>query len=603
MRRPVGVEGSGIFMVVTAVAAASLVMLCPPTAVAVPPVTDTAFLDEDRGIRFLGLGVGARAGTRVASLGDVNGNGADDIIISAPFTTVEGVFGVGVCYVVFGSPDGDLPPVIDVAQLDGTNGFRIVGSTLTPVRLGLSVAGAGDINGDGYMDIMIGSPDPRQNPTTSGVVHVIYGGPDVGAGGEILLSQLDGKNGFVMIGETIGDGFGFSVAGVGDVNGDGVDDMLIGAPSVSVNGLPVAGAAYVVFGGDSIEETLDGRHGFVASELTGENGYMVRGIAFGDNTGVAVAGAGDVNGDGVNDFMISAPEARGLPLNRIGDVYLLYGGADVGASGALDLGDLQPSQGVILRGADFGDLTGWGLGAGDVTNDGSPDLLIGAPTATPEGERSGRVFVVRTATADLASGEVMLGQLDGVNGFIVNGARGDTPDEPGDTAGFNIVAADIDGDGIEDLIIAAPSASGFRFGAGAVHVLFGRSGLGSEGVIELADFNPSDRAIIHGPANAAVFSRGMAAVGDFNGDGVADVLAGTPGVHGPGGVESGGAILLFGIQPIPGDVNCDGVVNSYDLSMLLGLWGTDDRRADFNRDGVVNSSDLGILLSHWGERR
>ena len=142
--------------------------------------------------------------------------------------------------------------VVELSDLDGSNGFvlnGIDGSEDGGDSSGRSVSGAGDINGDGVDDLIIGAPGLFS--TDNGESYVVFGGSDVGAGGEIELSALDGSDGFVLNGIDVGDFSGQSVSGAGDLNGDGVDDLIIGAVNASPNG-SYSGESYVVFGGSGV---------------------------------------------------------------------------------------------------------------------------------------------------------------------------------------------------------------------------------------------------------------------------------------------------------------------------------------------------------------
>ena len=161
---------------------------------------------------------------------------------------------------------------------------------------------AGDVNGDGVDDLLIGAFGADPNGIYSGASYVVFGGAGVGSGGNIELSALDGTNGFRLSGVAAYDYSGRAVSTAGDVNGDGVDDLLIGADRADPNG-DFSGASYVVFGGAGV-----GSGGNLElSALDGTNGFRLSGVAAGDLSGLAVSTAGDVNGDGVDDLLIGAP--------------------------------------------------------------------------------------------------------------------------------------------------------------------------------------------------------------------------------------------------------------------------------------------------------
>ena len=152
----------------------------------------------------------------------------------------------GKSYVIFGQASG-FPRFFNVANLNGKNGFVVTGEAKGD-QSGYSVKGAGDVNGDGYNDIIIGAPYAANNDTKSGKSYVIYGGASKFPAAIDL--SLSNANGIVLIGEANGDRAGWSVSGAGDFNGDGIGDLLIGAPHADVdsNGMISVGKSYVVYG-------------------------------------------------------------------------------------------------------------------------------------------------------------------------------------------------------------------------------------------------------------------------------------------------------------------------------------------------------------------
>jgi FG-GAP repeat len=209
-----------------------------PPPIVTPPAS-LAELDGINGFRLDGIQVGDLSGRSVASAEDFNGDGFGDLIISAPRAAPNGISEAGQSYVVFGRASG-FSASLDLATLDGANGFRLDG--IDPFdRSGYSVAGAGagDVNGDGLADVVIGAHRGASDGYGAGESYVVFGRAS-GFGATLDLAILDGTNGFRLDGIDSYDHSGYSVASAGDVNGDGLNDLIVGTQ--------VVGESYVVFG-------------------------------------------------------------------------------------------------------------------------------------------------------------------------------------------------------------------------------------------------------------------------------------------------------------------------------------------------------------------
>ncbi|HEY9814554.1 MAG TPA: cadherin domain-containing protein [Candidatus Obscuribacterales bacterium] len=190
-------------------------------------------------------------------------------------------------------------PVLNLAGLDGSNGFRIDG-VARENRSGFSVSNAGDINSDGFDDLILGTPyaDPNDN-ADSGPSYVVFGRGSRFSS-TLNLSRLNGSNGFRIDGVAARDYSSYSVSSAGDINGDGVDDLILGADGVATNGRD-SGSSYVMFGREGgFSSTLN------PSSLNGSNGFRIDGVAEGDLSGFSVSSAGDINSDGIDDLIIGA---------------------------------------------------------------------------------------------------------------------------------------------------------------------------------------------------------------------------------------------------------------------------------------------------------
>lgn len=346
-----------------------------------------ADLDGTNGFKM--IGETGQVGYSVSSAGDINGDGVDDVVIGNPTSSQNGAFS-GRSYVVFGrilSSQGAFEPQVHLANLDGKSGFKIDGAM--DDFSGASVSSAGDINGDGIDDLVIGArwaPDGNQ----FGRYYVVFG-RNVATQGPFIspfqLSTIDGTNGFKLEGEREFDGFGdISVSNAGDVNDDGIDDLIIGASRADPNGVAEAGRSYVVFGKIG---------GFAASislgSLDGSNGFALNGDRALDESGGSVSNAGDVNGDGIADIVIGARLAGGGDAGRS---YVVFGRAG-GFPPEIELSDLDGATGFRILGETTGDNSGRPVSAaGDVNGDGFDDLIVGASLADPNGNFSGRSFII-----------------------------------------------------------------------------------------------------------------------------------------------------------------------------------------------------------------
>jgi len=408
-------------------------------------------------------------------LADITGDAVDDLILGAPYQD-SGATGAGAVYLITGPVTGDVS-VSDGIRIDGSavgeaagwslsagadfdsdsvgdlviGAYRLDGAVADlggayllagPITGAASVSDAfatllgeaeddaaawtldsGDLNGDDEADLLISAVDTNSGAGTVYVAH----GP---LSGSMRLWGAD----LALSGEASGDAAGYSAAFAGDLDGDGVDDLIVGAPYHSESAFE--GAAYVIYG----DALLSGTESLADADgvWLGESG--------GDAAGTVVTPWEDMDGDGYVEFLVGAPGLDG-DASDTGAVYVVSGPA----SGAMDLSDAT----ARLEGRSQDDAAGSALAsAGDLNGDGQADFLVGAPGTDRVVSGGGAAYVVH-------------GPLSGVGSLldadaVVYGAA------VGDAAGTTLLGGDLDGDGVDDALVGAPDA-----GNGELYILFG----------------------------------------------------------------------------------------------------------------------------------
>jgi len=264
---------------------------------------DLAALSPGEGFAIAGAADYDEAGRSLACAGDVNGDGFDDLIVGAAHA--DGY--AGAAWVVFGQAGG--PGAIDLGALGPGQGFALFGAG--GEQAGFSVASAGDLDGDGFGDLIIGAPYAEAG---AGRAYVVFG--HAGPFAAIDLASLSAAEGFAITGAAAGDHSGWSVAGGGDLNGDGFDDLVIGAPYAENGGGTDRGAAYVILGHNGTFEAID------LAAIPAAQGLVIRGESDYDQLGRSVAFSGDINNDGLDDLLVGAPYSG---AGDSGGAYIIYG--------------------------------------------------------------------------------------------------------------------------------------------------------------------------------------------------------------------------------------------------------------------------------------
>ena len=301
------------------------------------------------GYRIDGPFGGALAGNGVDAIGDMNLDGLADVLVGAPFA--------GAAYVVFGKAT---PTPVDLMTFDlapeAEQGFRIY--TYFPnASDGYSVAGAGDVNGDGRPDVIVGV---IPNDYSTGSAFVVFGKQDAMP----VDTRKPSEQSFKIKGVAEGERTGDSVGAAGDVNGDGLDDVIVGSHRTYSC---CRGRAVVLFGKSNTRQVSIGD--------LGRGGFKIAAPQELDSFGAFVGGVGDVNGDGLDDVAVGAPwlDYAGRGRTGPGGVFVVYGKTSATKVLTARLGD----RGLVIVGRRNQDLTGFVLGTpGDMNEDGVPDLMI-----------------------------------------------------------------------------------------------------------------------------------------------------------------------------------------------------------------------------------
>lgn len=448
---------------------------------------------------FTGEAADDAFGWSVSSAGDFDGDGYDDIVIGAWRSDAGGPQS-GKVYVYSGQSGATL------FEITGEQPGNELGGATSGVS-------SGDFNGDGYDDIIMGARFYSGVGSNSGRAYVFLGGP-----GPYPVSTGASSADMIISGEATGDRLGFSTSNAGDVNGDSYDDFIIGATQDYSGGTAV-GRAYVFFGRTG---PLPLAVSASAADIT------LIGEAAGYFFGLSVSGAGDVNSDGFDDMLVGAPQSETSGTG--GRAYIFLGG-----SGPFPKSILASDADVIFSGESTGDIFGVSSScAGDINADGHADVVVGASFNDAGGSNAGRAYVffggngafpsiMAAADADI----IFTGELaNGWFGSIVSGV------------------ADVNCDGAYDLLVSAtpwdfasPNDSGHAF-------LF----LGGFGPYPASVTASSADIVFTGEATGDLFGGSTSGAGDVNGDGCNDLIIGAP-KNDVGGLDAGRMYVYSCVPP------------------------------------------------------
>lgn len=392
---------------------------------------------------FYGGAAGDNFGYSASECGDINNDGISDFVIGEINSDQNGT-NSGRAYVFINSLTGT-----DLEDLVITGGG-------TGDELGNNVSDAGDVNGDGFDDVIVGVQNYNG---AAGRAYIYFGG-----------GTMDNVPDVTLNGVTAGDRFG-TTSGAGDVNGDGFDDVIVGAHGYS--GGSYHGRAYIFYGGSSMNSTVD---------------VLLPGASANDRFGFSVSKAGDVNSDGFADVIVGAYGYSGG--SNTGRASIFYGG-----------NPMNSSADVTITGPSSGEEFGYSVsGGGDFNGDGYSDVIVGSPNFG--GDHTGKATI-------FFGGNPMNSGSDG----ILTGASG------GDYFGYSVSdAGDVNGDGFSDVI---SGAFGYNSGIGRAYIYYGGISMNTTSDVSLTGITEND-----------YLGYAVSSAGDVNADGYSDVIAGTIGYNG-----------------------------------------------------------------------
>lgn len=448
------------------------------------------------GIGYKITGAGATLGQRISGAGDFNGDGIGDIVVSDHGISAQR----GRVYVLYGRREGG---DIDLSGFSAADGIAIDGENAND-RIGRrTVSSAGDVNNDGYDDILIGTIDKGG---LDGAFYLIFGGESPA---NVSLPPASPS-----IGVEIDGGFnyyaGHSSVGLGDINGDDIDDFAVG----SIYGpAPYRGRTHVIYGKDG---------GFPSASLslatvTGSEGFYIAGEDNTDYMGTTVAAPGDINGDGVRDILTG-----GYATSTDSDGYIIYGSTGTRA-------DIDTSGGVGAQGFEIsGSTNDWDLrstaGGGDFNGDGEMDFVL---ASSEFNSNTGRIVLFY---GDV--GTLTLGTPTADQGFILDGVSNYN-------SGNSTAMADVNGDGLADLLVGAYLADYSVANSGSAYLVFGQDGIPNTGAT-LAGYTGGTTGVrFDGTTNNGRLGT-SAALADVNGDNCIDILLGQP------NAGNGYAFIIYG---------------------------------------------------------
>ena len=453
-------------------------------------------------------------GTSIANIGDLNNDGINDIAVGAPHTQTD-IHYSGAIHILFMNNDGTVSDTIEINP-NTPNGPVLNNSD----SFGTSIANIGDLNNDGINDIAVGAPSDDTAGPDRGAIHILFMNND-GTVSDTIEINSNTTNGPVL---NNSDSFGTSIANIGDLNNDGINDIAVGAPSDDTAG-PDRGAIHILFMNNdgTVSDTIE-----INSNTT--NGPVLNNS---DSFGTSIANIGDLNGNGIDDIAVGTPFTH-TDILFTGAIHIMLMNDDGTVSDTIEINDNTPN-GPVLNNSDFFGTSIANIG--DLNNDGINDIAVGA--AGSNYHPDGAIHVMFMYYSEISPALTF-------NDNTPNGPNLKNNDHFG-TSTADI--GDLNGDGISDIVVGAPGDSAGGDKRGAIHVMFMNRDRTISSTIEI------NSNTLNGPIlkNNDHFGTSTADIGDLNGDGISDIAVGAPGDN-AGGPDRGTIHVMV--------MNRDGTISS-----------------------------------------
>ncbi len=386
-----------------------------------------------------------RFGSAVANIGDLENDGVIDLAAGAPFDD-DGGDNRGAVWILFMNSNGS----VDISQKISSNTGAFGGGLDDDDRFGASVAGIGDLNGDGFADITVGAPYDDDGGDDRGAVWVLF----LNADGTVQTRQkISDQQGNFNDELKDNDLFGSAIASIGDLDGDGISDLAVGAPQANDDGTR-KGAIWILF--MNIDGTVRS-----SQKISDSDGDFKGNLSSEDQFGASIAGIGDLNGDGIRDLVAGATGHNSGGVDR-GAIWVLFMRANGKVS---DERKIAPDEGGSESDLDDNDGFGSALaGIGDLDSNGVNDLAVGAPGDDDGGTDRGAVWVLFMKSNGKVESEIRISGSDG---------NLDANLTDGDQLGSSLAGlGNLDGNNATDFATGVPGDDDDNNDAGAVLILF-----------------------------------------------------------------------------------------------------------------------------------